>query len=347
MPYVLQRYVNHVLNEIPGYRGDIGTVNLKLWRGAYQIQDLRLQKTTGKVPVPFFEAKTVDLMIEWRELFHGAIVGQVTLYEPKLNYVEGPDEASSQTNIDNSWQASATELFPLRINRFRLVDGEIHFRNFHTQPKVDVFLKDVQAEARNLKNTQRLGDKLFAIIDVTGQPARGSSLTAHMRLNPFATKSTFDLKGELLGYPLVNLNNYLMTYSGFEVRGGHLDVYTEMTAVNGSMDGYIKPILKNTAVKVWSGQESNPTQYVLEPLKSFISLFMKNWPHNQFATKIPVSGDFDDPRIHSWIAFLNLIKNAWVKAAEPGLDQSTSHPTTRDMKEPSHSKTEQESNKIP
>jgi len=322
LPYAVERYVNKVLGKIPDYRGQIGAVSISLWRGAYQIHNLRLQKLSGDVPVPFFEVKTVDLMIEWRELFHGALVGQITLDQPKLNYVASPIAANAQTAIDQSWRQRVTELFPLRINRFLIVGGEVHFHNFSSQPPVDLALDDIQAEARNLQNSRRTGENRFATVDISGHPMQQATLKVHLLVDPLAARPSFDLNGELLAVPLEHLNTYLMAYAGFEVEGGQLDLYTKMTSVDGYVQGYLKPIIQHTAVKVWSGHETKPSQYIIEPLVALLSLLMKNWPHDQFATTIPVSGNFDDPRLDSWTAFINLVKNAWVEAAKPGINGS-------------------------
>lgn len=326
LPYAVQHYVNGVLGKIPDYRGRIGAVTISLWRGAYQIQDLRLEKLSGNVAAPFFEVKKADLMIEWRELFHGALVGQITLFQPKINYVAGPTAEDSQDSIDKSWQQRVTELFPLRINRLQVLDGEIHFRNFYSQPKINVVLNDIQAEASNLQNSRRRGESLFATLDVTGRPLKQASLRVHMLIDPLADKPTFTMSGELRSVPLTHFNDYFMVYAGFEVHGGQLDLSTEMNAHDGKIDGYVKPILQHTAVKVWNGQETKPSQYVIEPLAALLSLVMKNWPHDQVATKIPISGNFDDPRIHSWTAFFNLLKNAWVVALQPGVEATHNPP---------------------
>ncbi len=197
--------------------------------------------------------------------------------------------------------------------------GEVHFHNFSSQPTVDLALADIQAEARNLQNSRRVGQNLFATVDISGHPLPGASLKAHLLVDPLAARPSFNWDGELLTVPLEHLNPYLMAYAGFEVTGGQLDLYTKLASVNGYMQGYIKPIVHHTAVKVWSGHETKPSQYIVEPLVALLSLFMKNWSQDQFATTIPVSGNFDDPRLDSWTAFINLLKNAWVEAAKPGI----------------------------
>ncbi len=53
LPFWVRDYVNRKLSEMPDYRGHVSAVTLHLWRGAYQIHNVNIQKTTGHVPVPF------------------------------------------------------------------------------------------------------------------------------------------------------------------------------------------------------------------------------------------------------------------------------------------------------
>src|SRR3954454_11528192 len=76
LPFWVRDYVNRKLSEIPGYRAHVAAVTLHLWRGAYQIHNIDIKKTNGKVPVPFFSAPLVDLSVQWHALiFEGAAVG--------------------------------------------------------------------------------------------------------------------------------------------------------------------------------------------------------------------------------------------------------------------------------
>src|SRR5438105_2520172 len=77
MPWAVRDYVNRTLDRSPLYAGNIGEVQIHLWRGAYSIQEVRISKTTGNVPVPFFSAKRVDFAMQWPALLHGRLVGRV------------------------------------------------------------------------------------------------------------------------------------------------------------------------------------------------------------------------------------------------------------------------------
>src|SRR5690242_9081021 len=70
MPWAVRHYVNRTLDRSPLYSGNIGPVQMHLWRGAYSIKDVRISKTTGNVPVPLFAAKRLDFAIQWNALFH-------------------------------------------------------------------------------------------------------------------------------------------------------------------------------------------------------------------------------------------------------------------------------------
>src|ERR1700754_805478 len=95
LPYILLRYVNRQLTQIKGYTGHVEDIDVALIRGAYTIKDIRLDKTDGKVPVPFFSAQTIDLSVEWGALLHGSVVAKIGVQHPVVNFAKGPTEATS------------------------------------------------------------------------------------------------------------------------------------------------------------------------------------------------------------------------------------------------------------
>ena len=60
MPYAVKRYVNHKLQQLPGYGGSVGDVDIHLYRGAYSIHEVDIFKKTNNVPVPFLKAQRVE-----------------------------------------------------------------------------------------------------------------------------------------------------------------------------------------------------------------------------------------------------------------------------------------------
>jgi uncharacterized protein involved in outer membrane biogenesis len=82
LPSLVRDYVDRSLDRNPLYDGKIGKVQIHLWRGAYSIEDVRIHKKTGNVPVPFFAAKKVDFALEWKALIQRQVVGRVRMIQP-------------------------------------------------------------------------------------------------------------------------------------------------------------------------------------------------------------------------------------------------------------------------
>ncbi|HEY3913503.1 MAG TPA: hypothetical protein VGN61_03365, partial [Verrucomicrobiae bacterium] len=140
LPYAIKSYVNNRLRQLPDYTGNVRTIDVHLLRGAYKILDLNIEKKSAdKPPVPFFSSPDIDLSLQWRELFHGSAVGQVLLTRPKVNFVGG-EAGQSQLGTNQPWESTFTSLYPFRINKFEIDDGDIHFHNFQKSLPVDVYL---------------------------------------------------------------------------------------------------------------------------------------------------------------------------------------------------------------
>ena len=59
-----------------------------------------MDKETGKVPVPLFRAREVDLSIEWRALFDGSLVGEVWFDRPEAQLRVGPRTRAEQSGAE-------------------------------------------------------------------------------------------------------------------------------------------------------------------------------------------------------------------------------------------------------
>src|SRR5476649_1244937 len=72
LPYVVLHYANKTLANMNGYYGHIDDIDLSLYRGAYIINDIYLNKvdTVSKEQTPFFKSRDIDLSIEWGALLH-------------------------------------------------------------------------------------------------------------------------------------------------------------------------------------------------------------------------------------------------------------------------------------
>ncbi|MFO1501211.1 MAG: DUF748 domain-containing protein [Verrucomicrobiota bacterium] len=321
-PLVLQRYVNRTLDRHPEYGGQIGQVHIHLLRGAYSIEHVEIVKKTGQVPVPFLSARTVDFSVHWRELFHGSVVAQIQVDRAQLNFVKGRTKEDSQTEIQKSWTALLQDLYPFQINRCEIRDSQVWYHDFYSNPQVHVYLTNMLLVATNLSNVRDTRQELPAAINVRGITIGHGHLDASLRLNPLASKPTFDFKAAVTNMNLPALNGFLRAYAKADVRAGRLDVFAEAAGVHGRFEGYLKPLA--TDLKVFNTEEKNPIQVVWEAIVALVAQTFKNHPNDRFGTKIPFAGTFDDPQVDAWETILNVLRNTFVQALQPRIEDSES-----------------------
>ena len=314
LPFWVRDYVNRRLSEVPEYRGHVAAVTLHLWRGAYQIHHVEIVKTTGHVPVPFFSAPLVDLSVQWRALFDGAFVGNIDFFEPKMNFVHAPSKENSQVGVDKPWPQKIKQLFPLRINRFTVRNGEVHYRDFSRSPNVDVIFDRVQMVATNLTNSKKLSKTMVAELQIEGRPLRAGDLRARIALDPYAEKPSFTLRSEVTELPLVKLNDFAKAYAGITFEAGTLKLATEMTSDHGRFKGYVEPVFDHMAIFNPVHDSDNPIDFVWQGIVGGLTRMIRNQPKDRFGTKAPFSGSFDNPKAAVMTTILNVFRNAFIQA---------------------------------
>jgi hypothetical protein len=323
LPYILLRLVNKELSHIPGYTGHVDDIDVALIRGAYKIKHIKLDKTGGKIPVPFFYADLIDLSLQWASLFHGRIVGKIEVDQPVLNFVKGPTEETSQTKIDKSWTDVVKKLMPLKINKFEIVEGEIHYRDFHSKPTFDIYTKNVHILAENLSNAEKSKQLLPSSIEASAD-VYGGKATASMKMDALAQSPTFDGKAQLVGMDLPKLNNFIDAFAKFDIKSGEISIYTEAAAKGGRITGYTKPIIKDLKVLNWEKDKDKPVKIAYEAVVEAVAWVFKNHNKDQLATRVEFEGNIKKPDIDIWSLIGQVLKNAFIQALYPSLENSIS-----------------------
>ncbi len=335
LPYVAQWYINKTLSEPEGFAGnqspkqfvgEVGDVDIMLWRGAYSLEDIVLVKRNGKVKEPFIKAKEVEFSLLWSALLDGALVGSIELWQPEINFVDSKDESKTQSGKDEKWLVLADQLFPLKIDELRIHNGKIAFHNTDVEPEVHISLHDITLLAQNLVNSRDLSKDLVGKMQAKAQTANAGSLKINASLNPHTPKPTFDVDVQAKDVALVNFKNFLDTYAPFDLEAGSLDLALELASDNGTIKGYAKPVLHNVDVFSWKGdiQEDNDGLFegMVELLSGFITELFENQSEDQVATRIPIEGSIDEPDTAVLPAVGGVLKNAFIRAIQGTLENS-------------------------
>ncbi len=317
-PYYLRDYLNRKGEGLPDYHLHIDWVQIHPWNCSIDIETVHLAKNSNKIPVPFFSCPIVHVAMQWEEIFHGSLRSSISLVQPVVNFVQGPTADTSQTILEPEWVAAVKKLVPLRINRFTVTQGDIHFYDFHADPQIDLEMDQVELSLDNLTNSNGSKSLMPSTAVLTGRPFKVGKLDAHLALNVDLKQPTFAEKVRLVGIPAPALNAFLAKYGSVYAKSGNLAFYTEMVSAKGDFNGYVKPFFKNLQFEPMPKDRGG-----LAALWASLVNGMKDLLENdndEVATKIPVSGHYDDPDVDFWSAAFGLVRNAYLHALAQGFD---------------------------
>ncbi len=320
LPYIVLHYANKTLASMDGYFGHINDIDLAIYRGAYIIKDLYLDKIDSSTQqrVPFISSKAIDLSVEWESLFHGRVVGELKFKNPIMRFTKDKVEPSAIQKDTNVFRQILKKSMPLKINRFELFNGIIQYIDSTSTPKVNIAMFSIHVLAQNLSSVQDTA-LLPATVDVSANVYNGT-FNFKVKINPLADQPTFDLNAELKNTNLPDLNDFLKAYGNFDVHEGTFGLYTEVAAKDGKFIGYVKPVIKNLKVIGMEDRHDSFFNKIYEELVGTTAVILKNKKEKQVATKIPIEGEYEKTSIGTWYAIIEVLRNAFIQALYPSID---------------------------
>lgn len=321
LPAIVLHYANKTLANMNGYYGHIRDIDISLYRGAYKINDIFLNKKdslSGK-QTEFFKAKNIDLSVEWRALFHGSIVGELEFNSGDLIFTKDKAELGDVKKDTSDFRKLLKDFMPLKVNRFEINNSRVHYIDKGSTPKVDVALSEIHLLAENLTNAT--DNKVLLPSTVTAQAkAYEGSMNLDMKLNPLAKNATFDINAAIKNVNLVLLNDFLKAYGNFDVNKGSFGLYTELAAKDGKFKGYVKPLIKDLDVVGPEDKKDPFFHKIWESIVGAAGVVFRNQKKDQIATKVPLEGSFKDPDVDNLEAIWEVLRNAFIQALMPSVD---------------------------
>jgi hypothetical protein len=337
LPYFVTKYVNKVLADLNGYKGKIEDVDIALIRGAYVIQGLQIDKVGGKVPVPFVKCKAIDLSVEWRALLHMEVKAEVELEKLVLNFVAGPSKETSQSGKEADWTEALDKLLPIDVNRFAIHEGTITYKDFHTSPKANLYLNNLELVATNLSNIVDKQKALPSSVYVSASSIGNGKLLITGGLNVLKKIPDADLNVKFTDVDLKALNEFTKAYGKFDFEEGQLALFSEMAMADGKIDGYVKPILHHVKVLNWSKEDEPPLNKLWQGVVGVTEDVFKNHKKDQFATRVEIHGSIKKTETDIWGVLINVLRNGFIEAFQKKLDESINYKaafsTPQDKKE--------------
>ncbi|GAB3930581.1 DUF748 domain-containing protein [Larkinella terrae] len=325
LPYFVLRYLNKLMADMGSYTGHVEDVDIALITGSYQIKELRIRKINGKIKEPFLYAPKIDLSVEWKSLFKGALVGEVEVYRPELNFAFSYNEQASQTGKELDWTKLVKDILPIKINRFAAFDGKVDLVNLFEATKTNLSLQKFALEIRNIRNVEEKQGRLPSPVTATGDvPGWGGTMKFAAGMYLLKPLPDFNYNLSLDNLQLVKLNDLARKYGNVDFERGTVSVYSEMAMYDGRLVGYFKPLTKDMKIFKLKEPGENRTvgRFFTELLAQAGTEILKNQKKDQVATRIPLRGTVENTKTEVWPIIIGVLRNAYVEAFTKEFDNT-------------------------
>ncbi|HZF29121.1 MAG TPA: DUF748 domain-containing protein [Gammaproteobacteria bacterium] len=320
-PVVVKHYVNLALADMGEYTGSVTDVDLFLLGGGYRLRNVRVVKLdSGPAAPPFIEMPTMELSLQWRALFHGRAVGEAVMFEPVVNLVQAESTTDKQLGTGVNWPQEVRDLFPFKLNSVEALNGLVTFRAPGIATDESLTVRDFHLLLHNLTNVQAREAGAFADLALDGKIMGNAPIELTGRFDPNAAAPTFDVDLTLEGARLVDVNPWLDRFLKADAESGVFSMYSELASADGRFEGYVKPILEDPKFFDVDEASRGPFRKAWEALVNLAAKILENRAANQVATEIPISGQYENPRVSIVEAIVNLLRNAFVAAFAHSLE---------------------------
>ena len=329
LPYWVLNYANNRLAHIPGYFGHINDIDLSLYRGAYIVKDIYIDKVDSATQkqTTLFECPKVDISLAWAALFKGRIVTEMVLTSPILRFTENETELNDMEKDTNDFRQMLRTFTPFKVDFIEVHDGKLAYLDNTVKPVVDVQLDQTYLLAKNLSNVVDTS-LLPASIKATAN-AYGGSVDFNLRLDALANDPTFDMNLELKNALLPKLNDFFKAYAKLDIHKGTFGMYMEMAAKDKKYIGYVKPFIADLDVTGPEDRKDSFFSKLWEGLVQVVGGILENNETDKIATKVPIVGEYGEQTIGTWYAIFAALRNGFVQALHPALDHQVNLATLK------------------
>jgi hypothetical protein len=321
-------YTARRLAGMETFEASFSGVHVSVVPPAFEISDFKLiERPGGRWDEPLAYAEHARVSIFWRELLRGHVVAKAWVQRPKLVALRRHEKKAKQAPKVGE---EVSEAMPLKLDRLEVVGGEVLLGIGKGKRAPQLWLHDVDLVAENMALRKAMMEGEPATLRLRGRVQQSGRLKIEGAMDPWARQLTFSSKGALTGLAATELYAFLAHEADLAPESGAIDVFVEVRARNGVLDGGVKPVLKNIELRSKSGDLGDRIKAALADA-SVELLSDERKGGDVIATTIPVRGKVTDPQAQLLPTVLGVIRNAFVVGLQSGF--SNLPPPVADKKE--------------
>ncbi len=307
-----------VLGQLQGMEGRFDAVQVTVRDLSYEIRGLRVDKVgPGGERHPFFQVAEARAGLYFRELLHGHVVAAVELSRPRITLVESNRPAERRTPQEAGATAREVQrLFPLRVDRLQVKDGEVVWIEAREPEKPVLRLRGVQATLENFATRAALARGEPTVLAMSGTLQSTGRVQVFATADPLAKALTFAGQASVRQLALRDVGSLIESKTDVAPTRGTIDVFARFVARDGSLSGGIRPMVHGVDVK--AGKKG-----IVPKIKEWLSDvaidIFKNKKTDTVATTIPIEGTVNDPNLQLVPTILGVVRNAFVRGVSDSL----------------------------
>ena len=264
----LRRYTEAKMNaRLQGYSVSIGKLHFSPVNFSLDLRNTVVVQNAHPDP-PVANIERLYASVHWRALLAGRVVGDILIDHPVvvLDLAQARAEIADSTAVtDKGWQDALQAIYPLKINRLRIVGGDITYQD--NGPFKPLRIYDLAFEASNIRNVHSERGVYPSPMSLRGRVFDAGSVQADgwadFLAKPYAAfMADIKLDSIELDYfkPITNRYNVVVgkgTLSG----AGEVEIAPQLKSVKlwtATVDG-VKVDYLYTPAKVGVGQEAVQT----------------------------------------------------------------------------------------
>lgn len=174
-------HVNNVLAGVQGYTCTAGDIDLYLYRGGFQLQEVYIYQANRQRDIPLLYAPVVDISMAWSALLDEAVTSKIIVEDVQINFIES--EKDRQYGMGTDWAAVLKELSPLPVNQVDIVNGKFTLHDLGTTPHTRFTLYNGNGAIENLCHIADSASALPSIAHFTASSSDSSILNVRAKFN--------------------------------------------------------------------------------------------------------------------------------------------------------------------
>jgi Domain of Unknown Function (DUF748) len=224
-----------------------------------------------------------------------------------------------KATVSTAQSINANEETLVRVDEITIDGGELGFVNQAAKPEYRVYLADADVTLEHYSNQLREGP---ASIVIRGKFMGTGDTQISGIMRPSQDSPDIELRIKIAGTQIRSMNNLLRAHGKFDVVGGVFSCYAEIRLDDGSIRGYVKPLIRKLDVyDPGQDRDKDALDKVREGAIEDLSSLLENVPRDEVATRADVSGHVARPRTETVQIVVGLIVNAFFKAILPGFER--------------------------